>query len=93
MPRLPIADILHRGVVYSLVGLSVYGVVIEAEVGDPVVSSSKNVFSSSERTEILKEREALGLPTTLPKKELSEEVEETLAQQATAIFKKRSTVA
>ncbi|KAF9563015.1 hypothetical protein CPC08DRAFT_687142 [Agrocybe pediades] len=84
MPRLPIADILHRGVVYSLVGLSVYGVVMSVLIHRDTLQRGR---------EILKEREALGLPTTLPKKELSEEVEETLAQQATAIFKKRSTVA
>lgn len=31
-PRLPIGDILHRGIVYSLVGLSVWGIVTMGRV-------------------------------------------------------------
>ncbi|KAF8959933.1 hypothetical protein BDZ97DRAFT_1761087 [Flammula alnicola] len=82
MARLPLADILHRGVVYSLAALSVYGVVMSIMVHRDTMKRGR---------EIMAEREALGLPTTpVEKQQVStEEVEKSLAEQAQAIFRKR----
>jgi len=79
MARLPLSDILHRGVVYSLVGLTVSSAVMAVFVHLDTMQRGRDVIA---------EREALGLPTTVKKKERTEEVEQTLAQQALAIFRK-----
>jgi len=79
MARLPLSDILHRGVVFSLAGLSVYGVVMAVLVHRDTLQRGRD---------IIVEREALGLPTTVKKEEHTEEVEQTLAEQALAIFRK-----
>jgi len=82
MPRLSLTDILHRGVVYSLVGLSVYGVVMSVVIHRDTLKRGR---------EIIAQREAMGLPITPPKnqEELSEEVEKTLSEQALNVFRKR----
>ncbi|KDR75525.1 hypothetical protein GALMADRAFT_247981 [Galerina marginata CBS 339.88] len=78
--RMPLTDMLHRGVVYSLVGLSVYGVVMSVFVHRDTLKRGR---------EIVAEREALGLPITAVKKEeRSEELERTLAEQALDVFRK-----
>ncbi|KAF8161423.1 hypothetical protein B0H34DRAFT_700909 [Crassisporium funariophilum] len=80
MARLGITDILHRGVVYSLVGLSGYAVVMSVLIHRDTMKRGR---------EVIAEREALGLPTTMVKKEeRTEEVEKTLAEQAQAIFRR-----
>jgi len=79
MGRLPLSDILHRGIVYSLAGLSVYAVVMSVFIHRDTMQRGR---------EIITEREALGLPTTVKKEELTEEVEQSLAEQALAIFRK-----
>ncbi|KAH9485670.1 hypothetical protein JR316_0002580 [Psilocybe cubensis] len=91
MPRLPLVDILHRGVVYSLAGLTVYGVVMSVLIHrDTIRRGEVSVNRFNQTLQIMLERKALGLPLTKPKKEeISEEVEQTLAEQAQAIFKNR----
>jgi len=79
MTRLPLSDILHRGVVYSLAGLSVYAVVMSVFIHQDTMQRGRDIIA---------EREALGLPTTVKKEERTEEVEQTLAEQALAIFRK-----
>ncbi|KAF8181823.1 hypothetical protein BJ912DRAFT_979232 [Pholiota molesta] len=82
MARLSIGDILHRGVVYSLAALSVYGVVMSVLIHRDTMKRGRG---------IMVEREAQGLPTTPEKKTIQpEEVEKTLAEQAQAIFRKGS---
>jgi len=79
MARLPLTDILHRGVVYSLAGLSVCAVVASVFIHRDTMQRGRDIIA---------EREALGLPTTVKKEERTEEVEKTLAEQALAIFRK-----
>ncbi|KAF9479093.1 hypothetical protein BDN70DRAFT_879159 [Pholiota conissans] len=82
MARLPLTDILHRGVVYSLAGLSVYGVVMSVLIHRDTMRRGRGIMA---------EREALGLPTTPEKKKIQpEDVEKSLAEQAQAIFQKRN---
>ncbi|KAF8806668.1 hypothetical protein BYT27DRAFT_7191233 [Phlegmacium glaucopus] len=80
MARLPLSDILHRGVVYSLAGLSVYAVVMSVLIHRDTMQRGRDIIT---------EREAQGLPTTFKKEERTEEVEQTLAEQALAIFRKK----
>ncbi|KJA28743.1 hypothetical protein HYPSUDRAFT_154778 [Hypholoma sublateritium FD-334 SS-4] len=81
MARLPLSDIVHRGVVYSLAALTVYGVVMSVLIHQDTMKRGR---------EIIVEREAQGLPTTpVPKKQVNpEDVEKSLAEQAQAIFRK-----
>ncbi|KAF8911620.1 hypothetical protein CPB84DRAFT_1821033 [Gymnopilus junonius] len=60
MPRLSLTDILHRGVVYSLAGLTVYGVVMSVVV-------HRDTLRRGRVGEYRTEREAMGLPITPPR--------------------------
>jgi len=81
MARLPLSDILHRGVVYSLAGLSVYAVVMSVFIHRDTMQRGRDIIA---------EREALGLSTTVKKEDhtVTEGLEQTLAEQALAIFRK-----
>jgi hypothetical protein len=81
-PRLSIGDYLHRGIVYSLAGLSLYAVVMSVLVHRDTIKRGQ---------EIMAERKALGLSMDKPNKENTKEVEQSLAEQAQAIFRKRNT--
>jgi hypothetical protein len=44
---LPVLDILHRGVVYSLVGLSVYGIAMSVSVHRDTLQRGRGMSRSS----------------------------------------------
>jgi len=47
--RMPITDILHRGVLYSLVGLSVWGIVMMGAVHRDTLQRGKEALAQQER--------------------------------------------
>jgi len=80
--RLSIADILHRGVVLSLVGVCIWGVGTGFLVHRDTVRMGK---------EIIAQREAAGLPTDVsPEKKVQEANEQRWAEAAQAVFRGRS---
>lgn len=74
-PKLSVLDILHRTVVYSLVGISVYGIGMGVVVHRDTLRRGR---------EVLEERVALGLPTTVMNDEVVEQKEKALAELAQA---------
>ncbi|PPQ89006.1 hypothetical protein CVT25_005105 [Psilocybe cyanescens] len=77
MPRLPLVDILHRGVVYSLAGLTVYGVVMSVLIHRDTIRRGEDYGRKT------------GVGVTIDQTEEGEEIEQTLAEQAQAIFRNR----
>ncbi|KAI8978230.1 hypothetical protein BD414DRAFT_494975 [Trametes punicea] len=77
-PRLTIGDILHRGVVWSLLGVSVWGIVMIGVVHRETMRAGRGALAR---------QEALG--QSPPVKE-DEQKEVSLAEAAQAVLKNRS---
>ncbi|EIW54022.1 uncharacterized protein TRAVEDRAFT_31209 [Trametes versicolor FP-101664 SS1] len=79
--RLAVSDVLHRGLVWSLLGVSVWGIVMMGVVHRETLKAGR---------EALARQEALGpVPTVVPKDE-DEKHEVALAEAAIAALKNRS---
>lgn len=79
--RLSVADVLHRGVVLSLVGVCVWG------IGTGVLVHRDTLRMGRE---IIAQREAAGLPTdVVPEKKVQEANEQRWAEAAQAVLRGR----
>ncbi|KAI0274999.1 hypothetical protein BC834DRAFT_850637 [Gloeopeniophorella convolvens] len=79
--RLPIADVLHRGVILSLVGVCVWGISTGVFVYRDTLRAGRGIIA---------EREALGLPIdVVPEKKVQEDNEQRWAQAAQAVLRGR----
>lgn len=83
--RLSVADILHRGVVLSLVGVCVWG------IGTGILVHRDTLRMGRE---IIAQREAAGLPIdVVPEKKVQEANEQRWAEAAQAVFRGRNSKA
>ncbi|KAI0333336.1 hypothetical protein GY45DRAFT_1344226 [Cubamyces sp. BRFM 1775] len=81
-PRLAVSDILHRGLVWSLLGVSVWGLVMMGVVHRETLRAGREV-------QALARQEALG-EVPVPNVKEDEQNEISLAEAAQAVLKGRS---
>ncbi|KAF9523820.1 hypothetical protein CPB83DRAFT_649611 [Crepidotus variabilis] len=81
--KLGVLDYVQRGVAYTCVGLCLYAVTMSVLIHRDTMRRGQGLMD--ERV-----KQGLPIPTTR-KEEPSQEIEQTLAEQAVAIFKKRAT--
>ncbi|KAG7091255.1 hypothetical protein E1B28_010304 [Marasmius oreades] len=60
MPRIPLLDVLHRGVVYSLAGLSVWAIVSSVAVHRNTIRSGREYMERKEAEQRQQREEAMG---------------------------------
>ncbi|KAH9856738.1 hypothetical protein C2E23DRAFT_721485 [Lenzites betulinus] len=85
-PRLAVSDVLHRGLVWSLLGVSVWGIVMMGVVHRETLKAGRGAHMQA-----LARQEALGqTPQVAPSPKEDEQKEIDLAEAAQAALKGRS---